>query len=211
MIFPISEKGKSSLKFGVAAIFILVSGQALATAPAAAKDCAGCHTASGVSENPDTPTIAGASEFFLENQFILFKEKSRPCVADLFSQAKEKPAAKDHCAVMEKLSDDDVKKLTKHYSKLPFKSVKQEVDDKLVQAGKKLHDQRCSKCHSGGGSEPADDAGLLAGQPKPYLIRTMHDYKKQERWQDDKMKKEMVKLSDDQIKALAEYYASQGK
>lgn len=211
MNLSIFQKGKSSITCGVVAALVLLSGHVGATAPEAAGVCTVCHATNGVSNNPDTPTIAGMSEFFLENQFILFKEKNRPCVADLFSKAKDKPDAKDHCAVMEKLSDGDIKNLTKYYSKLPFKPTKQEVDDKLAQTGKKLHEQRCDRCHSEGGTEPADDAGIMAGQPKPYLIRTMQDYKKQERWQDDKMKKEMVKLSDDQIKALAEYYASQGK
>ena len=56
-----------------------------------------------------------------------------------------------------------------------------------------------------------DDAGILAGQWKGYLISTLQDYKNGDRWQPEKMQPATTALGEKDIQALAEYYAREGK
>ncbi len=189
---------------------VLAGAGASAKAPEFASSCVSCHGDNGHSSEGELPIIAGVSSFFIENQILQFQEKTRPCAADRF-KAKDGVKAADHCAVVAGMPEATVKKIAEYYSAQPHKKADQVVDEKLALQGKKVHEQRCDKCHSEGGGLAMDDAGILAGQWKPYLVSSMTEFKTGDRWQDEKMKKEMKKLSDDDIKALAEYYASQSK
>lgn len=182
-----------------------------AEAPAEAEACASCHGEKGISQDSDIPIIAGASDFFLENQLFLFRDKGRPCAGELFSQREESPPKPDHCALAADWSDDDIAKLAGYFSKLPHQSAEQSVDAALAQTGKAIHEQSCDRCHAEGGSLALDDAGILAGQWRPYLIRTLKSFRADERWQEEKMAEATSELSDDDIKALAEYYVSEGQ
>jgi cytochrome subunit of sulfide dehydrogenase len=203
-----SNKPFATAVFGVLAF--AAAPMALAGAPSSAESCLGCHGQDGISNDPDTPTISGASDFFLENQLFLFQGEERPCVADLFAKVDDAPAA-DHCAVVADWSEDAIAEVAAHYAEQPFQSADQSWDAARVDAGAAIHDANCARCHADGGGDPADDAGILAGQWKPYLVRTMKDYRAGTRFQPATMEREMQALSDDDIQALAAYYASQGQ
>jgi len=192
------------------ALALAAAPMALAGAPSSAESCLGCHGADGISNDPDTPTISGASDFFIENQLFLFQGEERPCVADLFAKVDDAPAA-DHCAVVADWSEDTIVEVAAHYAEQPFQSADQSWDAARAEAGAAIHDANCARCHADGGGDPADDAGILAGQWKPYLVRTMKDYRAGLRFQPVTMEREMTPLSDDDIQALAAYYASQGQ
>lgn len=181
-----------------------------AAAPDSAKPCAECHGENGVSSEGEIPTIAGASAFFIENQLLIYKEEARPCAKEEFDEA-EDPPADDHCALANELSEEEVMELAEYFSSQAFVPADQAVDQELAELGKKIHERRCDKCHSEGGSLVLDDAGILAGQWKEYLLTQLRHYKAGERWQPEKMKPQMEELSDNEIKALAEYYVSQGE
>jgi cytochrome subunit of sulfide dehydrogenase len=203
-----SNKPLATAVFGVLAF--AAAPIALAGAPSSAESCLGCHGQDGISNDPDTPTISGASDFFIENQLFLFQGEERPCVADLFAKVDDAPAA-DHCAVVADWSEDAIAEVAAHYAEQPFKSADQSWDAARADAGAAIHDANCARCHADGGGDPADDAGILAGQWKPYLVRTMKDYRAGTRFQPATMEREMQALSDDDIQALAAYYASQGQ
>jgi cytochrome subunit of sulfide dehydrogenase len=192
----------------------VVGALALAAAPlvlaADPSSCAGCHGQDGISQDPNIPTISGASEFFIENQLVLFQDEARPCVGDLFAQFDNAPAS-DHCALMADLSEADIEGLAAHYAEQPFKAASQSIDAGRAGAGAAIHDQSCERCHSAGGSDPEDDAGLLAGQWKPYLERALHDFREGRREQPAAMERAVQALSEADIEALAAYYASQGQ
>jgi cytochrome subunit of sulfide dehydrogenase len=192
----------------------LVGALALAAAPlvlaADVGSCAGCHGQDGISKDPNTPTISGASAFFIENQLVLFQDDARPCVAELFAKTDGAPAA-DHCALVADLSEADIEGLAAHYAEQPFKAASQSIDAGRAGAGAAIHDQSCERCHSAGGSDPEDDAGLLAGQWKPYLERALHDFREGRREQPAAMERAVQGLSDADLEALAAYYASQGQ
>lgn len=173
------------------------------------ESCVACHGQDGISQDPDMPTIAGASDFFLENQLFLFQDEARPCVADLF--AKVDGAAADHCALVADLSEGDIEAVAAHFAEQPFKAASQSVDAGRAAAGAAIHDASCARCHSDAGSDPADDAGILAGQWEPYLTRALTDFREGRREQPATMEREVAELSDADIQALSAYYASQGQ
>lgn len=192
------------------ALALVAAPMALAGAPGSAESCLGCHGSDGISSDPDTPTIAGASAFFLENQLFLFQGEERPCVADLFAKVDGAPAA-DHCALVADWSEDTIVEVAAHYSEQSHQAADQSVDAGLAEAGAATHEASCARCHADSGSDPADDAGILAGQWQPYLVRTMTDFREGRRMQPATMEREMQALSDADIEALAAYYASQGQ
>ncbi|MDT8409173.1 MAG: c-type cytochrome [Wenzhouxiangellaceae bacterium] len=191
--------------------FSLLAGMSIAAAeiPQAAKPCVACHNEDGISHEPEVPTISGASAFYLENQLVLFKERQRPCVADTF-ESECAASADDHCALAEKLSKDEMTKVTEYYASLPFKAADQQVDQSLAEQGASIHEKNCARCHTDAGSLALDDSGILAGQWKPYLIDQIKHYQTGERWKPKKGLSAVEKLEQSEIKALAEFYAREG-
>ena len=192
----------------VASSALLLTGLnvAIAQAPAAAENCASCHNDNGVTTDPNIPTIAGVGSFFLENQFAIFAEGARPCAADAFAD----DAADDHCALVSGISEDDRMALAEYYGEMSFEPYEQEVDAALAEQGASIHAASCDRCHTDSGAEPFDDAGILAGQPIPYLIEQFEHYKAGERWQPESMA-EVMQLSEDEMKALANFYAREAQ
>lgn len=179
--------------------------------PKAADTCVECHGEKGISTEDSIPTIAGASSFFLENQLVIYKEEARPCAKEEFSESEHKEVqAADHCALAKNLSEAEVGELASYFSGLEFQPADQPVDQALAKKGASLHQKHCDKCHTEGGSLALDDAGILAGQWKPYLMEQLRHYKAGSRWQPEKMKPAMDELSEEDMKALVEYYASEG-
>ena len=78
-----------------------------------------------------------------------------------------------------------------------------------MQTSPPIHDSECSRCHSDGGSNPDDEASILAGQWMGYLESAFAEFASGARYQPDKMKEKMDPLTDEQVTALVHYYASQ--
>lgn len=67
----------------------------------------------------------------------------------------------------------------------------------------------CTDCHGTGGSEPdRDKHPYLAGQPATYTYKQLVDYRDGKR-KDNKMRKAVEPLSDEQLAGLAAWYAQQ--
>lgn len=81
-----------------------------------------------------------------------------------------------------------------------------------LDAGKALAKSKsCVECHGLSGNtgyETDPPVPKLAGQPRAYLIKAMHDYRSGAR-QDATMSPMMQPRSDDEIELLADYYAAQ--
>lgn len=197
------------------ALFLAAFNVSAGGMPAAAETCATCHNENGVSDEPEVPTIAGASSFFLENQLAMFAEQARPCEADYFKEEAAEPehdiAAEDHCALAEEISEDEMVELAEYFASKPFAAADQEFDAALADKGASIHAANCERCHTENGGLALDDAGIMAGQWKPYLMEQFEYYKEGKRWQPEKMQPEMEKLTEDDMKALAEFYARAGQ
>lgn len=141
------------------------------------------------------------SEFYLEGQMQAYQKGQRPCAHS---------GKTDMCTIAKGMDSGQVKEASTYFSGLKFVAAKQTSDAALASKGKALHAASCEICHSDGGSQAADDAGILAGQWKPYLLSTLKEYHDGKRVMPDKMKPQISKLSDGDIAALAEFYASEG-
>ena len=187
----------------------LFASAAIADLDAVVENCNGCHGDDGVSQWADVPTIAGISEFVHSDALYIFRDEARPCTETEFKQGDTSRAATTMCAVTADMSDDMIDEVAAYYAGKPFVAAKQEFDAALAEAGKAIHEAECDRCHSEGGANPEDDASILAGQQMGYLKDTFAEYRAGEREQPQKMEEKLSALSDDDVKALVNFYASQ--
>lgn len=201
------------MKFSVAPLMITICisvGPAWADDLAAVvDDCNGCHGDDGVSQWTDVPTIAGVPEFVHADALYYFRDNERPCSQSEYKQGDTSRPATTMCDAVSEMSDDMIDEVAAHYAALPFVAAKQDFDAALAATGKALHDASCDKCHSDGGANPDDEAGILAGQWMGYLAATFAEYRSDEREQPKSMKDKIDALSDGDVEALVHYYASQ--
>lgn len=183
---------------------------ASAAAPAAAKDCEGCHGAGGVSTHKDIPIIAGMSAFYLDGQIQAYQKDQRPCPSTRYPDDPGKPET-DMCKNAKKLSPADATAVDKYFAAQKFVPAKQPFDAQAAARGKEIHTADCEKCHTDGGSVADDDAGILAGQWSAYLKSTIEEYRSGKRIVDKKMKPKIDGLTPDKVNDLVQYYASEGK
>jgi len=172
--------------------------------------CADCHGKSGNSNKDTMPTIAGISQVYFTDTMEAFKQGDRPA-----STVKRKDKADTSMQdIAKELSETQIKQLAKYFSEQKFIFKPQTFDAAKAKAGKKLHKKYCDKCHEKGGSSSADDAGILAGQQKHYLKKSLDEIIKGDRDVGKKMTKRIKKVQgkygDDGFDQLIQYYISQG-
>ena len=172
-------------------------------------DCDGCHGDDGVSRWNDVPTIAGIDEFAHSEALFVYRDEARPCAESEYRQGDTSRAPKTMCAVVMDMSDEFIEEIAAYYAALPFVAAGQEFNAELAAAGEAIHARACDRCHSDGGSNPEDAASILAGQWMGYLATTFVDYAAGERDQPAKMQEALDGLSDEEVDALLNYYASQ--
>jgi len=176
---------------------------------AVVEDCNGCHGDDGVSQWSDMPTIAGIPEYVHSDSLYFYRDNERPCNESKYRQGDTSRPATTMCNVVSDLSDDTIDEIAAYYAALPFVAAAQEFDAGLVEAGKAAHEANCAKCHSDGGSNPDDEASILAGQWMGYMKTTFAEYAAGDREQPKQMQKMLDELSDADVTALLHYYASQ--
>jgi len=161
--------------------------------------CVGCHGTNGVSEGPAIPSIAGMSESYFMDAMQEYAKDDR--VSTIMGR------------IARGYTEDELKAMASFYAKQKSVGAKQKYSASKAKKGRKLHDKYCEKCHEDGGTSAEDDAGILAGQWKPYLVYAMEDFHSGARSMPKKMKKKvkkMIKKKGKKSEALLnEYYASQ--
>ena len=191
-------------------VLLGVAGIAAATDPGSvAESCDGCHGDNGVSRWSDVPTIAGIDAFVHSEALFVYRDNARPCAESEFRQGDSNRAATNMCDIAAEMSDEEIEDIAAHYAALPFVAAAQDFDASLAETGQLIHNRECNRCHSDGGSNPEDEAGILAGQWMDYLKTTFAEYESGEREQPKKMKENMDKLKQNDVEALLHYYASQ--
>jgi len=131
-----------------------------------------------------------------------------PCEDIKYPAGTHKGETSNMCKAAENLSEEDIKLVSDHYAGKPFVRAKQTFDADLAKRGKGIHELNCRKCHEDGGSSPDDDAGILAGQWMPYLEEQLEEFVSGKRPMPEKKQPKMEKLTEDDIKALVNYYGS---
>ncbi len=191
----------------ITANFLLVSSvQASAPELIERLECEACHGPGGVSTNTNIPSIAGLPEFNFIDQMLQYGE-GRPAetVKHVYGDTSK---SGDMATIVKSLSEEEVEELAAHYSQLAFVRAKQDFDQSLADKGKMIHEKNCDSCHVDGGSDPMDETSILAGQQKGYLLTTLKQFHSGARSVDKKMDSAVKGLSEDDLVALSEYYAS---
>ncbi len=165
-----------------------------------AQSCAACHGASGNSNNPDWPKIAGQHPDYIVSQLQAFKSGAR-------QNAQMSPIAKN-------LSEQDMQDLAAYYTSQnittePTSEAAVEQAESLYRAGKSDAGMpACIACHGPRGNGiPGAGYPKISGQHTEYTAAQLKAYRSGERQgsQAAIMQDIAQKLSDDEIQALSEY------
>ena len=163
----------------------------------AAAPCFKCHGENGVSRKEGAPSLIGLYPKYLVEAMKAYKEGDRP-VDDANAEMKK---------ALDALNDQDLKRIALYYAL--------QTDDNLTRAqtpspggpaaGKQAL-SACVKCHgeNGVGSGPVNPN--LAGQDATYMLNALRAYRAATR-DDETMTPKVENLSDDELRALAVYYA----
>jgi sulfide dehydrogenase cytochrome subunit len=190
-------KKDRALLLGMGCLFLAASAQAELNIKGLADTCNNCHGTGGVSVGESMPSIAGLPEGYLKNIMMEWKTGKRPSA--------------NMTRLISGYTDEEIAALAAYYSKLTWVPAKQKTDAKLVQLGKKVT-ERCSGCHGDTGKSEDADTPSLHGQWSQYLQLEALKYRDDAIGMPNKqMVKAAKKLSDEEIKAVAEFYASQNK
>lgn len=158
--------------------------------------CVACHGEDGIGFQSDVPIIAGLPTFIQEDAIFAYIDGDRKCGSS--------PVM---CNVVSKLTEEQVVELAEHFAAMPYAPAGESFDAALAESGKTIHDSKCAICH--GGDDPGDgESSILHGQRKGYLRFALQQYAAGERTQLPAMQKMTSALSDDDIEALLNYYAS---
>ena len=114
------------------------------------------------------------------------------------------------CQAAAEMSEADIAEIATYFSVMEFVAAQQDFDAALADAGARIHTQRCKKCHADAGSDPWDDAGILAGQWTEYLRGSLEGFRTGVRPVDEKMLQKLEQLSDEDAEALLNYWAREG-
>jgi sulfide dehydrogenase cytochrome subunit len=186
----------------------LAGGAWAADVNALLEECAGCHGKDGASTESDIPIIGGYSAKYLADSLANYKNKARPCPEVKYYFGPKKGQATDMCKVAGQLADADAKAIADTLAAKPFVRANQAADAAKAARGKQIHEASCAKCHVDGGSDPEDDAGILAGQWMPYVAHTFEEFGSGQRPMPKKMKPKFDELTKDDIDALINYFGS---
>lgn len=172
--------------------------------------CADCHGKDGASTQPDVPIIGGFSALALEEDLFAFRDGVRPCRTSNYRTGAPNRRPTGMCQISTDLSDDEIIRIAAFYASKAFVSAKQQPEPEKAARGEKIHnDLKCVLCHAKGGSDPADDAGILAGQWMSYLTTALLDFRAGRRWIPKSMEAKFQNLTDRDIEALAHFYGSE--
>jgi len=171
-----------------------------------AKKCADCHGKDGNSSKEDVPNIAGFSAPYLEDTMIAYRSGDRPGVKFKNDDGTET----DMAELAKDLSDEDIQAMAAYFAGQKFKShaAEQKTDPALVKRGEEVFNDACDRCHADYGSDPADDAGLLAGQWIPYLTEQFEMFNSGDRDMPRTMKKKFERVDKADYEAVIQALGS---
>lgn len=159
--------------------------------------CAGCHGTNGVSAGVAMPAIAGLPEDYLREVMLQFRSGER------------------YSTIMGRIakgySDRNIDAMSSFFAEQDWVSIRQKIDPVLVRRGEKIHLKKCEACHRDNGRSTDNNMARLGGQWPGYIHILMQAYRQPEIRipQPDAMKILVRQLNEDDIQALAHFYAAQ--
>ncbi len=157
----------------------------------AAKACAECHGADGISPNATWPSLAGLSAAYLVRITSAYKTGAQ-------QDAAMTPLAK-------KLSDQDIQDVSAYYASLSCGNTRAGTGRGNPVAGQALA-KNCARCHGETGIPTMRSWPLIAGQAPGYLVNVLKAFRAGLR-KDPMMATASGSLSDTDIANLAAFYA----
>lgn len=193
-------------RIAAAAFLVCAAGQPLRgeTIAERAAPCLACHGETGQSETPEVPSLGGQPAPYLLIQLYMFREKQRAS-----------PAKKDDqmIQVMTEMtkgfSDDDLRNFSDFVAKLPAPKPQSDTGDtaRMQRVSALITQNRCNSCH-GLDLAGRDNVPHIANQREDYLVKTLREYKTNDRrGYDGSMAEVLAPVSDQQILDLAYYIA----
>jgi cytochrome c553 len=169
-----------------------------------AAPCLACHGEKGQSENPEVPSLGGQPAPYLLIQLYMFRERQRAS-----------PAKKDDqmIQVMSEMTkgftDDDLRNFSEFLAKLPPPKPTADTGDtaRMQHAAVLITQNRCNTCHNLDLSGK-ENVPRIANQREDYLMKTLREYKTNDRHgYDGTMAEVLAPMNDQQIVDLAFYIA----
>jgi cytochrome c553 len=169
-----------------------------------AAPCLACHGESGQSETPDVPSLGGQPAPYLLIQLYLFREQQRVSPA-----RKNDQMIQVMFEMTRGFTDDDLRSFSDLLAKLPPPKPLADNGDtaRMQQAAVLITQNRCNSCHDLD-LTGRDNVPRIAAQREDYLVKTMREYKSNDRrGYDAAMADVLASVSDQQIADLAYYIA----
>lgn len=181
-----------------------IQGDAAKGRALAAGKCDRCHGEGGVSDDPDTPHLAGQSAAYLLKQLQDYKSRARDD-RNMYKRAR-------------KLDEQQMADLSLWYESQPLPALNPDAAQGLEAPELVTHGDTarsippCEICHGKDGRTVANVVPALAGQYADYLVSTMEYFSDGTRSNDPGGAISLIisKLTDLEIDALARYYAALG-
>lgn len=160
--------------------------------------CSKCHGETGISEDDETPSIAGQVRAYTYKQLVDFKSGLRD--------------SSDMTKAVRKLSKDDMADLAAYFAtQTPEPPAVTEPVPRLVAFGDESRLLLpCAVCHGEKGEGWGDQVPSLAGQKIDHLVETMTAYRTGERANDEFARMRFIagQLTPDEINEVAVFYAA---
>lgn len=160
--------------------------------------CAACHGADGNSAASANPSLAGQHPEYIVKQLTEFKAGKRKNAIML--------------GMSSTLSPSDMQNVAAYFSAQPAKD-RGASDKVLIEAGKKIYRggimekgvPACMACHGPSGAGMPAQYPRMGGQHSAYTMAQLNTFRSGERNNNEVMTAVAARLSDAEIKAVAEY------
>ena len=166
--------------------------------------CAACHGENGVSPAPDFPHLSGQSALAIYKQLHDYKSGNR------FNEQMS--------PVAQQLDEEQMLAMANHYASVARGTLDRRLDwtadpatDRLVRTGDTARGiPGCQSCHGLSAGGPMETP-TLSGQRQAYLVAQLNAFATGVRKNDvfNRMRDIAVRLTPEEIDALARYYATQ--
>jgi cytochrome c553 len=161
--------------------------------------CSKCHGEAGIAEDDETPSIAGQVPAYQFKQLLDYKTRTRE--------------SRDMYKKVRRMSLQDLADLSAHFATLPAEPPAGTVEPPLLVT--RGDEDRlllpCSVCHGENGEGMGFQVPALAGQKIDHFVETMTAFRDGDRENDEygRMRFIAAQLSEDEIAAIAAYYAAE--
>lgn len=156
--------------------------------------CNGCHGWNGISQGASIPSIAGLDTEYMTKVLEQYRDGTRKAT------------------IMNRIARGyktyELRKIARYFSSKPWVSVASDLDPKLIERGRELHERHCAECHEDAGRYQDRDTPRLAGQRPVYLQLQLQQYLARELPQPSDMKEKLALVEAADLPALGAYYSS---